>query len=172
MDHVFTATSGVWENAARTEIYKRPALWPAAVFPANRIHSGSSYPRTKMKQFARRVRPITPILSGQSLGGAGVRLAALSVTMAVAASLSACASSNEASLIHLPDGQTGYAINCSGADASSSWGSCYVLAGTKCGATGYTIVSKDNEEGGPTGGGITNVISANVKNRSMVVRCN
>ena len=30
---------------------------------------------------------------------------------------------------------------------------------------------KDNEEGGPTGGGITNVISANVKNRSMIVRC-
>jgi hypothetical protein len=120
-----------------------------------------------MKQFARRLRPITPLLFGQSLfgqsllgqslGGAVVRLAALGVTVAAAASLSACASSNEASLIHLPDGQTGYAVNCSGADASSSWGSCYVLAGQKCGATG---------------GGITNVISANVKNRSMVVRCN
>jgi hypothetical protein len=130
-----------------------------------------------MKQFARRLRPITLLLlrhpiSGRSPGGAVVRLAALGVTVAAAASLSACASSNEASLIHLPDGQTGYAVNCSGADASSSWGSCYVLAGQKCGATGYTIVSKDNEEGGPTGGGITNVISANVKNRSMVVRCN
>lgn len=102
---------------------------------------------------------------------------AVSVAVAVAAvagvlSLSGCASSNDASLIHLPDGQTGYAINCSGADAGSSWASCYVMAGTKCGATGYTIVSKDNEEGGPTGGGITNVVSANVKNRSMVVRCN
>jgi hypothetical protein len=40
-----------------------------------------------------------------------------------------------------------------------------------CGATGYDIVSKDNEEGGTTGGGITNVVSANVKNRSMVIRC-
>jgi hypothetical protein len=87
------------------------------------------------------------------------------------ASLGACASSNDASLINLPDGQTGYAVNCSGADAGSSWASCYVLAGKKCGATGYDIVSKDNEEGGPTGGGITNVISANVKNRSMIVRC-
>ncbi|KMQ80040.1 putative Lipoprotein [Candidatus Burkholderia pumila] len=85
--------------------------------------------------------------------------------------LGACASSNKASLIHLPDGQTGYAVNCSGADAGSSWASCYVLAGQKCGATGYDIVSKDNEEGGPTGGGITNVVSVNVKNRSMIVRC-
>lgn len=89
-----------------------------------------------------------------------------------AAALSGCASSNDASLIHLPDGQAGYAVNCSGADAGTSWASCYVMAGEKCGPTGYTIVSKDNEEGGPTGGGITNVVSANVKNRSMVVRCN
>lgn len=87
------------------------------------------------------------------------------------AGLGACASSNDASLINLPDGQTGYAVNCSGADAGSSWASCYVLAGKACGATGYDIVSKDNEEGGPTGGGISNVISANVKNRSMIIRC-
>jgi hypothetical protein len=115
-----------------------------------------------MKEFARRVRRTSPRLPGLPLGAALV---------AAAAGLSACASSNNASLINLPDGQTGYAINCSGADATSSWGSCYVLAGKACGATGYDIVSKDNEEGGPTGGGISNVISANVKNRSMVVRC-
>ncbi|BAN23016.1 hypothetical protein [Caballeronia insecticola] len=100
-----------------------------------------------------------------------LRALTLSAATLVVASLGACASSNDASLINLPDGQTGYAVNCSGADASSSWASCYVLAGKKCGATGYDIVSKDNEEGGPTGGGITNVISANVKNRSMIVRC-
>jgi hypothetical protein len=182
INRAFTATSRVWENAARTEVSERSKPLHIAVFrrieyeTLTRTHSGTTNPRTTMKQSARRVRPITPLLFGQSfgqsLGGAVVRLAALGVTMAAAAGLSACASSNNASLIHLPDGQTGYAINCSGADAASSWGSCYVLAGNKCGATGYTIVSKDNEEGGPTGGGITNVISANVKNRSMVVRCN
>ncbi|MDR5854403.1 hypothetical protein P9239_12000 [Caballeronia sp. LZ062] len=100
-----------------------------------------------------------------------LRAATIGAAVLAIASLGACASSNEASLIHLPDGQTGYAVNCSGADAGSSWASCYVLAGKACGATGYDIVSKDNEEGGPTGGGITNVISANVKNRSMIVRC-
>jgi len=101
-----------------------------------------------------------------------MQTAGLALCTAGVFSLGGCASSNDASLIHLPDGQSGYAINCSGADASTTWASCYVMAGDKCGATGYTIVSKDNEEGGPTGGGITNVISANVKNRSMVVRCN
>ncbi|WP_370650667.1 hypothetical protein [Caballeronia sp. SL2Y3] len=100
-----------------------------------------------------------------------LRAASIGAAIVLVASLGACASSNEASLINLPDGQTGYAVNCSGADAGSSWASCYVLAGKACGATGYDIVSKDNEEGGPSGGGISNVISANVKNRSMIVRC-
>jgi hypothetical protein len=120
-----------------------------------------------MKQFARRL-PLTPSLRAlRVLQAAGVVAAAAGVM-----SLGGCASSTDASLIHLPDGQSGYAINCSGADASTTWASCYVMAGDKCGATGYTIVSKDNEEGGPSGGSITNVVSANVKNRSMVVRCN
>ncbi|REE18673.1 MULTISPECIES: hypothetical protein [unclassified Paraburkholderia] len=88
-----------------------------------------------------------------------------------AASLAGCASSNTTSLINLPNGQTGFAVNCSGADASSSWASCYVQAGKACGATGYDIVSKDNDEGGTAGGSVTNVVSANVKNRSMIVRC-
>jgi hypothetical protein len=125
-----------------------------------------------MMQFARRMRPISVSFPSHSGIRRLARPAALAAVALVVAGLSGCASSNDASLIHLPDGQTGYAINCSGADAGSTWGSCYVLAGNKCGATGYTIVSKDNEEGGPTGGGISNVISANVKNRSMVVRCN
>ncbi|MEX3934695.1 hypothetical protein AB4Y32_23400 [Paraburkholderia phymatum] len=87
------------------------------------------------------------------------------------ASLGACASSNNTTLISLPNGETGFAVNCSGADAASSWASCYVQAGKACGATGYDIVSKDTDEGGMAGGGITNVVSANVKNRSMVIRC-
>jgi hypothetical protein len=132
-----------------------------------------------MKEHGRRMRRISARTAhaGASLEMPAVsrmswlRATTLGAAALAIASLAACASSNDASLINLPDGQTGYAINCSGADAGSSWGSCYVLAGRKCGATGYDIVSKDNEEGGPTGGGITNVISANVKNRSMIVRC-
>jgi hypothetical protein len=132
-----------------------------------RTQSGVGHQRNRMKQFARRL-PLTPSLRAwRVLQTAGVVAAAAGVM-----SLGGCASSTDASLIHLPDGQSGYAINCSGADASTTWASCYVMAGDKCGATGYTIVSKDNEEGGPSGGSITNVVSANVKNRSMVVRCN
>jgi hypothetical protein len=120
-----------------------------------------------MKQFVRHLLTPFPLRMARALQAAGVTLAAAGVL-----GLGGCASSTDASLIHLPDGQSGYAINCSGADASTTWASCYVLAGEKCGATGYTIVSKDNEEGGPSGGSVTNVVSANVKNRSMVVRCN
>lgn len=89
----------------------------------------------------------------------------------LAGALGACASANTTSVINLPDGQTGFAVNCSGADADSSWASCYVQAGRACGASGYDIVSKDNDQGGAAGGGVTNVVSANVKNRSMIVRC-
>lgn len=107
----------------------------------------------------------------RSLTRAIARACALPAAALVAVGLTACASSNTTSLINLPNGQTGFAVNCSGADAGSSWASCYVQAGKACGATGYDIVSKDNDEGGATGGGVTNVVSANVKNRSMIIRC-
>jgi len=98
-------------------------------------------------------------------------LAALPAALAIGMGAAGCASSNTTSLINLPNGQTGFAVNCSGAGADSSWASCYVQAGKACGATGYDIVSKDNDEGGTAGGSVTNVVSANVKNRSMIVRC-
>jgi hypothetical protein len=105
------------------------------------------------------------------LPGTLARLATLPAALLLGVALAGCASSNTTSLINLPNGQTGFAVNCSGADAGSSWASCYVQAGKACGATGYDIVSKDNDEGGTAGGSVTNVVSANVKNRSMIVRC-
>lgn len=128
-----------------------------------------------MKQLTRRFRPsrrhpASTAACGMSHGGLA-RIGALPAAVLVALALGACASSNTTSLINLPNGQTGFAVNCSGANADSSWASCYVQAGQACGATGYDIVSKDNDEGGPTGGSVTNVVSANVKNRSMIVRC-
>ncbi|MGH8778762.1 hypothetical protein [Paraburkholderia sp.] len=116
-----------------------------------------------MKYLTRRLRPSGP------LPAATLRVVALAAVSAAA--LAGCASSNTTSLINLPNGETGFAVNCSGADAGSSWASCYVQAGNACGASGYDIVSKDGDEGGAAGGGVTNVVSANVKNRSMVVRC-
>jgi hypothetical protein len=102
---------------------------------------------------------------------ASARVFAVPGAVALSLALGACASSNTTQLINLPNGQTGFAVNCSGADAGSSWASCYVQAGKACGPSGYDIVSKDNDEGGTAGGSITNVVSANVKTRSMVIRC-
>jgi hypothetical protein len=80
-------------------------------------------------------------------------------------------STNSSDLVHLPDGQSGFAINCSGAGSGSNWGECYQKAGDACGARGYDIVSKDNDDGAAAGGGVSNLATANVKSRSMVVRC-
>ena len=50
--------------------------------------------------------------------------AALPAALLLGVGLAGCASSNTTSLINLPNGQTGFAVNCSGADAGSSWASC------------------------------------------------
>jgi hypothetical protein len=97
--------------------------------------------------------------------------AAFSAAIVATAGLTGCVSSASTNLINLPDGQPGFAVNCSGSGAGSSWAECYVQAGQACGATGYDVVSKDNDEGAPTGGSINGVVAANVKNRSMIVRC-
>jgi hypothetical protein len=123
------------------------------------------------RRFRPSTRPRTAMAAHGSNRGALARIGALPVAVLIAVALSACASSNTTSLINLPNGQTGFAVNCSGADAGSSWASCYVQAGQACGATGYDVVSKDNDEGGAAGGSVTNVVSANVKNRSMIIRC-
>ena len=86
-----------------------------------------------MKQLTRRFRPSArrrTAMAAHGLNrGALARIGALPVAVLVALALSACASSNTTSLINLPNGQTGFAVNCSGADAGSSWASCYVQAG-------------------------------------------
>jgi len=121
--------------------------------------------------FARTLLRHTPPSATPSATLLARLLAAFPAALLVGAGVVGCASSNTTSLINLPNGQTGFAVNCSGAGADSSWASCYVQAGKACGATGYDIVSKDNDEGGTAGGSVTNVVSANVKNRSMIVRC-
>jgi hypothetical protein len=85
------------------------------------------------------------------------------------AGLAGCSSTTK--LTYLPSGETGFAINCSGSDASESWGECYRQAGEACGAYGYDVISKDVDKGGTSGGSLGGILGANVKNRSMVIRC-
>ncbi|HEY3596358.1 MAG TPA: hypothetical protein VGL08_02420 [Paraburkholderia sp.] len=100
---------------------------------------------------------------------AAARAIAASLTIATLAALAGCASST--TMTYLPNGDTGFAINCSGSDASSNWGECYQRAGEACGAYGYDVISKDVDNGATSGGSIGGIFGANVKNRSMVVRC-
>jgi hypothetical protein len=95
--------------------------------------------------------------------------AAITVAMAAAVTLSGCA--NTSKMTYLPSGDTGFAINCSGGDASSSWAECYKKAGETCGSYGYDVVSKDVDNGATSGGSVAGIFGANIKNRSMVVRC-
>ncbi|MBP0593180.1 hypothetical protein J8I87_26385 [Paraburkholderia sp. LEh10] len=102
---------------------------------------------------------------------AAIRATAASLAIASVTGFAGCASSGSTTLTYLPSGDTGFAINCSGSDASQNWGECYRRAGDACGAYGYDVISKDVDTGGAAGGSLGGVLGANVKNRSMVVRC-
>ncbi|NML29616.1 hypothetical protein [Paraburkholderia antibiotica] len=95
--------------------------------------------------------------------------ATLGLGLLTLGSLGGC--STTTTMTYLPSGDTGFAINCSGSDASTSWGECYKRAGEACGNYGYDVISKDVDNGATSGGTIGGIFGANVKNRSMVIRC-
>ncbi|WP_404980435.1 MULTISPECIES: hypothetical protein [unclassified Caballeronia] len=96
-------------------------------------------------------------------------MSAVFAAAASVATLGGCA--HNATMTYLPSGDTGFAINCSGSDASTSWAACYKQAGEVCGAYGYDVVSKDADNGATAGGSVAGIFGANIKNRSMVIRC-
>jgi hypothetical protein len=95
--------------------------------------------------------------------------AAIGFGLLTLGSLGGCSSTT--TMTYLPSGDAGFAINCSGSDASASWAECYKRAGEVCGNYGYDVVSKDVDNGATSGGTVGGVFGANVKNRSMVIRC-
>jgi hypothetical protein len=84
--------------------------------------------------------------------------------------LASCATATD---VGLPDGSTGYALNCSG--TAMSWGMCLKKAGEVCRGHGYDILARDQHTGQTT------IITANPNylyggtlptvDREMIVRC-
>lgn len=72
---------------------------------------------------------------------------------AVALTMAGCAYRE----VRLPDGDEGFAIECSG--TGDSWASCYDVAGELCDSSGYEIINKASD---------TTEDSAS---RSMVIKC-
>jgi hypothetical protein len=96
-------------------------------------------------------------------------LAASALILTLTGTLAGCA--HGPTMTYLPSGDTGFAINCSGGDAATSWAACYKQAGEVCGSYGYEVVSKDADNGATAGGSVGGIFGANIKNRSMVIRC-
>src|SRR5260370_12217446 len=88
-----------------------------------RTQSGVGHQRNRMKQFARRL-PLTPSLRALRVLQAASVVAAAAGVM----SLGGCASSTDASLIHLPDCQSGYAIHFSAPEATTTSAGSLVMA--------------------------------------------
>jgi hypothetical protein len=98
-----------------------------------------------------------------------INAAAICAALALTGTLAGCA--HTTTMTYLPSGDTGFAINCSGSDASTTWAACYKQAGETCGAYGYDVISKDTDNGATAGGSVGGIFGANIKNRSMVIRC-
>ena len=75
-----------------------------------------------------------------------------------------------ASKIYLPSGEQGYSVTCSG--AALTWGHCFEKAGELCGAKGYTVITRSDEQGSVVGGGQYGVYGGSTINRNMLIRCN
>ena len=84
--------------------------------------------------------------------------------------LAGCATAMD---VGLPDGSTGYALNCSG--QALSWGACLKKAGQLCQGRGYNILARDERTGRVTTLTASEYglfgSSAPVTSREMVVRC-
>lgn len=84
--------------------------------------------------------------------------------------LAGCATAMD---VGLPDGSTGYSLNCSG--QALSWGACLKKAGQLCKGRGHDIVARDERSGRVTTLTASEYrlfgSSAPVTTREMVVRC-
>lgn len=74
-----------------------------------------------------------------------------------------------ASKTYMPNGQAGYAINCSG--EALSWGACYQKAGDICGADGYQILARNGSTGAVAGGGPGSFFAGTVTHRTLLIAC-
>ena len=84
--------------------------------------------------------------------------------------LAGCATAMD---VGLPDGSTGFALNCSG--SGLTWGSCLQKASQLCQGGAYDILSRDERTGRVSTLSYTQFglvgSSAPVTNREMIVRC-
>ena len=71
--------------------------------------------------------------------------------------ISGCATSTST---HLPDGEMGHSIDCSG--EFLNWGDCEVEAGKLCGDAGYTVITKGTDEAVVTEGDVK---------RTLLIKC-
>ncbi|KAE8757341.1 hypothetical protein FSO04_24285 [Paraburkholderia madseniana] len=94
------------------------------------------------------------------------RMAMICATLA----LSGCATVHES---YAPDGRKAYALNCSG--WARGWDKCLRAAGNLCGAAGYTVVDRNEEDASSFGGGFSNgsggYSGIQTKERTMMVEC-
>jgi hypothetical protein len=91
----------------------------------------------------------------------------------LALGLAGCATAMD---VGLPDGSTGYSLNCSGqANWGQTWGACMKKAAEVCKGRGYDILARDQNSGRVT------TVTANeygawgsstmMTEREMIVRC-
>jgi len=80
--------------------------------------------------------------------------------------LGGCAS---ASQTYTPSGKLGHSINCSG--GALSWGQCFEKAGEICGARGYDVIDRSDQQGSNLVANRYGLYGGTLMNRSMLIAC-
>lgn len=89
--------------------------------------------------------------------------------LAITAGLAALASCTTWKTIVLPNGNTGYTVDCSGTDLS--WSHCYQKAGRAC-PHGYDITERSDQHSGKVvPGNLFGLLGGSVQDRSMLIQC-
>lgn len=92
------------------------------------------------------------------------------VCLAATCLLAGCATTHQS---YGPDGRKAYTLNCSG--LARGWDKCFSAAGDICGAKGYDVVDRSDEEAAMGAAGGNNrsfgASYARTNERSMVVEC-
>lgn len=96
---------------------------------------------------------------------AGVAMKALFVVAGLIG-LSACATVHQT---FGPDGKPALALNCSG--TARGWDKCQAAAGERCGAAGYHVVDRSDEEMGAAGISRYGGTAIRTREREMLVEC-
>ena len=95
------------------------------------------------------------------------------IVLGIAVTVAGCVTSKET---YMPSGKKGHVISCPSGGGlvgkMKNWGTCYQKAGEICGAKGYAVLTKSDEQGFSAIANEYGAQAGTTNNRMMIIQCN